>query len=143
MSDLTKTRTVLRHNGFIARHTEDVERGPVFDSADVDGGRLTVITLDQSVWDDMGQPAEITVTIEPGDLLNPGVVSEEEQEAYVAAVAACPEPFWHETHRYCLQCPWNEHGVPNPKQAPQPEGYEPRVDEGSIDYFFPWAPEAK
>jgi hypothetical protein len=20
----------------------------------------------------------------------------------------CPEPFWHETHRYCPQCSWTE-----------------------------------
>lgn len=70
MPNLTKTRTVLQHNGTVARHTADVERGPVFDSADEDGGRLTVLTLDQSVWEDMGSPHEITVTIEPGDLLN-------------------------------------------------------------------------
>lgn len=26
----------------------------------------------------------------------------------LAAIAACPEPFWHETHRYCPVCPWTE-----------------------------------
>jgi len=29
---------------------------------------------------------------------------------YEAAVAACPEPIWHTTHRYCPVCPWTESG---------------------------------
>jgi len=31
----------------------------------------------------------------------------------VAAIAACPTPVYHETHRYCPSCPWTEDdGVP-------------------------------
>ena len=25
-----------------------------------------------------------------------------------AAIAACPTPVYHETHRYCPSCPWTE-----------------------------------
>lgn len=26
----------------------------------------------------------------------------------MTAAAACPQPFWHETHRYCPVCDWTE-----------------------------------
>jgi hypothetical protein len=32
--------------------------------------RLTAVELDPDVWVDMGRPGTLTVTIEPGDLLN-------------------------------------------------------------------------
>lgn len=31
----------------------------------------TGVSLDERTWDDMGAPVVVTVTIEPGDLLNP------------------------------------------------------------------------
>lgn len=33
-------------------------------------GRAHVLFLDKSIWDDLDNPQVITVTIEPGDLLN-------------------------------------------------------------------------
>jgi hypothetical protein len=35
-----------------------------------DRGRFRRVELDIEDWDEMGRPEEITVTIEPGDLLN-------------------------------------------------------------------------
>lgn len=29
---------------------------------------------------------------------------------YELAVADCPTPVFHETHRYCPSCPWTENG---------------------------------
>lgn len=46
--------------------TPEVDRSPFF----------TICRIDQETWSEMGQPKEITVTIEPGDLLN-GITFEE------------------------------------------------------------------
>lgn len=35
-----------------------------------DGGRAHWLKLDHDVYEDMGRPEQITVTVEPGDLLN-------------------------------------------------------------------------
>lgn len=32
--------------------------------------RETVISIDRGVWEDMGSPEKLTVTVNPGDLLN-------------------------------------------------------------------------
>lgn len=29
----------------------------------------------------------------------------------------CPEPFWHETHRYCPACSWTEPREGSPREA--------------------------
>lgn len=36
-------------------------------------------------------------------------------DEYEAAVAACPTPAYHETHRYCPSCPWTEQGPLHPE----------------------------
>jgi hypothetical protein len=58
---LIRTRAVL---------TLEPDAGqPLFSDQD-DDGRWTTIVLDDFVWRDMGEPETITVTVEPGDLLN-------------------------------------------------------------------------
>jgi len=38
------------------------------------------------------------------------------------AVEDCPEPYWHETHRYCPACVWTEdYGKPEPVAMPYRE----------------------
>lgn len=37
---------------------------------DPDWARNTQVLMDIGLWEDMGGPEEITITIEPGDLLN-------------------------------------------------------------------------
>lgn len=60
---LSKTRTVLeRYSGrvYLAENTLQ----------DPESGRGYMLTLDQDVYEDMGRPVTITLTIEPGDALN-------------------------------------------------------------------------
>lgn len=45
---------------------------------------------------------------------------------YEAAVAGCPTPQYHGTHRYCPSCPWNETGYPLGEELDD----EPRVGAG-------------
>ena len=64
-AELSKTRTVLdRYAGrvYIAEGSLD----------DPESGRGYMLTLDQDVFEDMGRPETITVTIVPGDHLNVG-----------------------------------------------------------------------
>lgn len=63
---LVKTRTILK---FVEFYRGEI---PVFQPEDdeIGHGRMTRIEVDRDVWNDMGQPETITVTIEPGDLLN-------------------------------------------------------------------------
>lgn len=35
-----------------------------------EGSRMNVVELDRQLWEDMGRPKTITVTVRPGDLLN-------------------------------------------------------------------------
>ena len=37
-----------------------------------------------------------------------GPLGRQPDAATLASIAACPEPGWHETHRYCPCCPWTE-----------------------------------
>lgn len=64
MSDvvLTKTVTVLEHRSY------GVYATPMED--EVDSDRFHLLRLDADVWNDMGKPVVITVTIQPGDHLN-------------------------------------------------------------------------
>lgn len=39
-----------------------------------------------------------------------------------AAIAACPTPVYHETHRYCPSCPWTEDD-----ERPAPHGFTYRI----------------
>jgi hypothetical protein len=73
VATLTK-RQVLLHQDGVLRHigrqdgvTMEYE-GMRFAAAD--GDRRLVVVLDFPTWTDMGEPTEITVTIEPGDTLN-------------------------------------------------------------------------
>lgn len=61
---LTKTRTVL---DVLAAGTHS----PQIPFSDQDDGyRSHTLYFDRQVWEDMGRPLTITVTIEPGDKLN-------------------------------------------------------------------------
>lgn len=68
---LSKTRTLLE---FAHVEGDDESAHPIFVASDDDPGetsvRRTEVRMDREVWQDMGEPHEITVTIEPGDLLN-------------------------------------------------------------------------
>lgn len=65
---LEKTRCLLR----ISRHTRMIPPNTIpFDyDGDEDDVRQTQVFLDKDVWDDMGSPETVTLTIEPGDNLN-------------------------------------------------------------------------
>lgn len=63
MPALTKTVTVLDFIGV------DAEGMPIY-CALGDETRSHAVAVDPDVWEDMGRPDAITVTIEPGDLLN-------------------------------------------------------------------------
>lgn len=77
---LTKHRVVLRwyesmNRGFEYHPGERrTPTGPqVFVAEEAPQGAMfvgTVVRLEYDAWQDMGGPAEITVTVEPGDLLN-------------------------------------------------------------------------
>lgn len=60
MTDLIKHQIVLDRFGdqFLSRYDGD--------------GPTCVLSLDPQVWADMGKPDTVTVTVEPGDLLNDG-----------------------------------------------------------------------
>lgn len=66
---MTKTRSVLPHAG----HSED-DGMEVFmcppEPDPADQGRERVVKLANADWVDLGSPDTITVTVEPGDLLN-------------------------------------------------------------------------
>lgn len=63
---LVKTRFVvdLLHEDFEECVTFGSEHDPD------DPNRHRIITLDSKVWDELGRPNQITITLEPGDLLN-------------------------------------------------------------------------
>lgn len=67
MNTLTKTRSVLTFQGadeFYARYISDI-------SDEEEGGSLRHVSyLRVDLWDEMGRPDTITLTVEPGDLLN-------------------------------------------------------------------------
>ena len=71
MTKLQKTQTILvKPHGW----SKGVQFGQVYFTADTSRGteehRLHEFKMDKSVWEDMGSPETITVTIEPGDALN-------------------------------------------------------------------------
>lgn len=71
MSDVTleKTRTVLRLDT-VFHTTYGFKLFDNLDPDDEESGQGHVMFLDGDVWKDLGSPDAITVTIEPGDLLN-------------------------------------------------------------------------
>lgn len=64
MPALSKTKTILQR--------VNLPGPPTFHQGEDAGQRGHFVTLDEEVFADMGQPEVITVTIEPGDLLNDG-----------------------------------------------------------------------
>lgn len=69
MSDtiiITKTVRVLEHANHGTSTHEIFSREP-----DEPGDIPMVVHLERDAWVDLGRPSHITVTIEPGDLLNP------------------------------------------------------------------------
>lgn len=61
---LSKTRSVL--DRLIAN-----DKGAYFDFADDDFSRSRLTHLDAQSYRDLGEPEQITVTVEPGDTLTP------------------------------------------------------------------------
>lgn len=69
MNALSKQRSVFS----ISSKTRMMPKNTVPFDTEVDGEESVdchVFFVDKALWDDMGQPHEITVTIEPGDTLN-------------------------------------------------------------------------
>ena len=67
MSNLMKTRSVLEHQPHAGSPELVVFTGP---NDEGDESRGHILSVNREVWDEMGSPEAITVTIEPGDLLN-------------------------------------------------------------------------
>jgi hypothetical protein len=65
-ASLTKHRTLLQ------MRVEDLENQRVsFEQEDIEGARtIKSFVMDRLIWLDMGRPFTITITVEPGDLLN-------------------------------------------------------------------------
>lgn len=61
---LSKTTTVMHHELDVGAHVKLVSRD------DDTGGIHRAALMTRADWQDMGEPETITVTIEPGDLLN-------------------------------------------------------------------------
>lgn len=73
--NLTKTRTVFFQNGTGLDPNGNENRMIDFVTEREDCWDPAIdrrFPLPRDVWDDMGRPTEITVTVEPGDLLNKG-----------------------------------------------------------------------
>ncbi len=64
MNTLTKTRMVLHLRTAMADEVE-FSREP-----DEPGDIPAIVWLSRTDWSDMGEPQTVTITIEPGDLLN-------------------------------------------------------------------------
>lgn len=67
MGDCDRTRSVLHHVGPTPLGT-----GETFstDTTDDPEARRSLVVIDPDVWTDLGTPSVVTVTVEPGDLLN-------------------------------------------------------------------------
>lgn len=63
---ITRTRTLLKkwYEGM-----EEVVFRPELDSGGVEHS-VSTLTLTRAMWDELGSPVELTVTLEPGDKLN-------------------------------------------------------------------------
>jgi hypothetical protein len=80
--NLTKSRSVLDLDPIA-----DNDRPPTFRHLD-DDARSNVVSIDPDLWEDMGSPDQITVTIEPGDHLNVEPVKLDVSEVAVDAAKA-------------------------------------------------------
>jgi hypothetical protein len=72
---LNRTRTVLERRGIATfddqpSPSDAVLFGPPLNTDPGDAQRHHRLFVERGVWADMGEPDTITVTIEPGDLLN-------------------------------------------------------------------------
>lgn len=70
---MTKTQKVLILSGrnLTGTHVDFTQR-----EEDPPHPLLTAVFIKNDDWQEMGRPETITVTIEPGDLLNPSTVAE-------------------------------------------------------------------
>lgn len=69
-ASLTRSVSILERNTRLPDDTLVIFDRPVDDPSDP--GEPRTVALARSDWLDFGSPAEITVTIEAGDQLNPG-----------------------------------------------------------------------
>lgn len=70
-SMLTKTRTVA---SVLGGSVDSVVFGEQIEKRG-DSNRNNLFIIDRDVWEDFGEPMSVTITIEPGDLLNDKVSS--------------------------------------------------------------------
>lgn len=61
---VTRTRTTLAHTGSTPAGTGEMYEGTAAEN------RRTMLVIDPDVWVELGVPDTVTLTIEPGDLLN-------------------------------------------------------------------------
>ena len=66
MTDTVKSRTVAT---VLGGTVDSVVFGQAHEKRE-DAGRNSVFVIDRDLWEDMDEPMAITITIEPGDLLN-------------------------------------------------------------------------
>lgn len=86
MTELTKTRTVLQAQGWVKGGPTSAPRDRMLYAADYDEGvdavRTTELHLDKDVYCDMASPRTVTVTVEPGDMLNAVEPEQTELDAF-------------------------------------------------------------
>lgn len=71
MNTLSKMQAVMHRTSF-QRDLVDRRSAVVFEAREDDLGTIEKeVSIELSAWQDMGEPDTITVTIEPGDRLNP------------------------------------------------------------------------
>ena len=68
---LTKQRVIMHRSHAI---NSDPGREFFWEKLD-EAGHPRIVSLNRGDWDDMGRPQVVTVTIEPGDLLNDDPIS--------------------------------------------------------------------
>jgi len=64
---LTKYRTLVHH---FAIAPGQVRFAQEFDEASGESPTIDGVTISHQMWVELGSPATLTITIEPGDLLN-------------------------------------------------------------------------
>lgn len=66
------TTLLLKHQTVLGLSTTNGPRVRFSREREEDGDVNDTVYISRADWDDMGRPETITVTVEPGDLLNEG-----------------------------------------------------------------------
>lgn len=117
MTDLAKVRVVLDHTDDVDLGIDELVAGPILTADNYS------LTVEASVWAEMGYPETITVTIEPGDLLNVG--DDSGSEAAHLGPKAIPDRFAVDAKGYVWRV-WDDvdhwsMAPTNPDNSPVPQ----------------------